>query len=518
MAMPASPLYPSEWDQRERDLTSVGADGRTLNERLELLKQAASAQFKQGKLTMAVKMYTDAIRIAPKQHTLYSNRSACYAAAKEYVRAFEDATKCIDLMPAWGKGYARKGAALHGLDRWTEAIAAYEAGLRMEPESEVLKQGLEDAKRRLMLAGGVWEFHCNRRVESDHGGSEGFLKAPSAIAEGPGAGGLVILDRPARDTHHNVVRVVNHDGSHVRCTLNAGQETNRDGIFGQAHGVACDGDHVYVTDQSHSRVVKCAMSGDNGNVVGSLGRAATVGGGTGSVFDEPWGLALARPPVAASADPPAVAAAAAAASASATILFVTDAKRHRVVAVDPSRMAVLFTFGEWGAGDGELKQPRGVAVCGERLLVADYGNRRLCLFTLGGDFVRSLGPDGPESRFACPPTHVAAAPDALFAIETSTFGSRDEDDEKTPGRIHVLCPETGERLRPPFHPPFATSHKGEGVLHGIAVMHNRLYVTSGFGVVLSLPRRADSAPDGHGASASASAKSDASGAASSSVA
>ena len=32
----------------------------------------------------------------------------------------------------WGKGYGRKGAALHGLDRWTEAIAAYDAGLKMD--------------------------------------------------------------------------------------------------------------------------------------------------------------------------------------------------------------------------------------------------------------------------------------------------------------------------------------------------------------------------------------------------
>ena len=47
----------------------------------------------------------------------------------------------------WGKGYGRKGAALHGLGRFDQAIAAYEKGLDVEPGLAMLTKGLEDAKR-----------------------------------------------------------------------------------------------------------------------------------------------------------------------------------------------------------------------------------------------------------------------------------------------------------------------------------------------------------------------------------
>ena len=47
--------------------------------------------------------------------------------------------------PTWSKGYARKGAALHGQRRFADAIAAYEAGLKLE-DSPGLRKGLEEVK------------------------------------------------------------------------------------------------------------------------------------------------------------------------------------------------------------------------------------------------------------------------------------------------------------------------------------------------------------------------------------
>jgi stress-induced-phosphoprotein 1 len=33
---------------------------------------------------------------------------------KNYDKALEDAEKCIAILPSWGKGFKRKGMALHG--------------------------------------------------------------------------------------------------------------------------------------------------------------------------------------------------------------------------------------------------------------------------------------------------------------------------------------------------------------------------------------------------------------------
>jgi tetratricopeptide (TPR) repeat protein len=57
------------------------------------------------------------------------------------------------LNPAWGKGWARKGAALHGAGDYDEAIAAYNKGIESE-DSPALRKGLQevqDAKGRINL-------------------------------------------------------------------------------------------------------------------------------------------------------------------------------------------------------------------------------------------------------------------------------------------------------------------------------------------------------------------------------
>jgi len=50
--------------------------------------------------------------------------------------------------PSWAKGYARKGAALHGARRYDDAIVAYQAGIKLEDSAASRKglQQVQDAK------------------------------------------------------------------------------------------------------------------------------------------------------------------------------------------------------------------------------------------------------------------------------------------------------------------------------------------------------------------------------------
>ena len=56
--------------------------------------------------------------------------------------------------PTWAKGYARKGAALHGQRRYVEAIETYELGLKIE-DSPAIRKGLDEVK----AAKGVLDFY-----------------------------------------------------------------------------------------------------------------------------------------------------------------------------------------------------------------------------------------------------------------------------------------------------------------------------------------------------------------------
>ena len=55
----------------------------------------------------------------------------------------------IKLNPSFSKGYSRKGSALHGQREYEASVAAYKAGLEIEPSSTILKKGLEEVERAI---------------------------------------------------------------------------------------------------------------------------------------------------------------------------------------------------------------------------------------------------------------------------------------------------------------------------------------------------------------------------------
>lgn len=135
---------------------------------MNTLKDQGNKAFAAKNWDAAITLFSKAIEIDPKNHVLYSNRSAAKAGKKEYAAALEDAEKvrslppidqplpisiliitiflqCIEANSSWAKGYLRKGAALHGLRRFDDAIQAYEAGLRLE-DSPAMRKGLQEVR------------------------------------------------------------------------------------------------------------------------------------------------------------------------------------------------------------------------------------------------------------------------------------------------------------------------------------------------------------------------------------
>lgn len=112
------------------------------------LKEQGNAALSLGNFEAAIKYYTEAIALDPKNHVLYSNRSAAFAKDENFTAALEDANQTIVLNPTWSKGYSRKGSALAYLGRHDEAIQAYEKGLELEPGNEQLAAGLAETKKQ----------------------------------------------------------------------------------------------------------------------------------------------------------------------------------------------------------------------------------------------------------------------------------------------------------------------------------------------------------------------------------
>ncbi|XP_018014215.1 stress-induced-phosphoprotein 1 [Hyalella azteca] len=117
-------------------------------EKASALKDAGNAALNADKPKEAIEKYSEAIKLDPENHVLFSNRSAAYAKLENYTAALADAEATVRLKPDWPKGYSRKGAALVYLNRLDEAEEAYEAGLKLEPNNQQLKSGLSECKAK----------------------------------------------------------------------------------------------------------------------------------------------------------------------------------------------------------------------------------------------------------------------------------------------------------------------------------------------------------------------------------
>ncbi|XP_053477216.1 uncharacterized protein zgc:123010 isoform X2 [Ictalurus furcatus] len=90
----------------------------------------------EGQYSEAVNMFTEAIKCDPKDYRFFGNRSYCYYCLEQYSLALADAEKSIQMAPEWPKGYYRKGSALMGLKRHSEAEKAMEHVLKLDKDCE----------------------------------------------------------------------------------------------------------------------------------------------------------------------------------------------------------------------------------------------------------------------------------------------------------------------------------------------------------------------------------------------
>jgi len=107
---------------------------------------ATAYAFKAGQMPVAEVLYSKAIEHDSSAKALYGNRSMVRAKMGKYEEALEDGNKAVELDPTWGKGYFRRGKALFGCERFTEAFKAFEKASEIEPSNKDLKKEMAAAE------------------------------------------------------------------------------------------------------------------------------------------------------------------------------------------------------------------------------------------------------------------------------------------------------------------------------------------------------------------------------------
>lgn len=145
---------PAETGKEEKDDGSVEekAAEKSVEELVAAAKAKGNEAYKRSEFEEAVKSYSEAIALCTTDASLYSNRSAAYGSKDAYAEALEDAQACIRLRPEWPKGYARQGYAQFHLGRFEDSRQSYSDGLKQDPTSDALKDGLKDVEAAIAKA------------------------------------------------------------------------------------------------------------------------------------------------------------------------------------------------------------------------------------------------------------------------------------------------------------------------------------------------------------------------------
>lgn len=110
-----------------------------------------------GQYEMAIKCFTEAIKLTPMECKLFGNRSFCFEKMQQFEQALSDAEVSLSLEPNWTKGLFRKGKAECGLKKYYNASLTFAKVLKIDSTSQEAIMELKRAQTlHLMEMGFTW--------------------------------------------------------------------------------------------------------------------------------------------------------------------------------------------------------------------------------------------------------------------------------------------------------------------------------------------------------------------------
>ncbi|CAF1148517.1 unnamed protein product [Rotaria sordida] len=113
----------------------------------EKLKWQANAAMDKGHYTLAIELFSYALKQVPKYAPYLTNRALCYYHLNDPEKVLKDASASIQANPQLVDGYFYRGKALEMLNRKQEAIDCYRNCCQLQPNQKKYEDALRECLR-----------------------------------------------------------------------------------------------------------------------------------------------------------------------------------------------------------------------------------------------------------------------------------------------------------------------------------------------------------------------------------
>lgn len=117
-------------------------------------KERGNVFFRDGKFPEAIKEYEEAVKRHPTNPAYRNNLSAAYLKMGLFNDAKKEVEKCLEIDKTYVKAWAKKGDIEFFMKEYHKAMDSYRAGLQIEPDNALCRQGIQKTIEKINSAQG----------------------------------------------------------------------------------------------------------------------------------------------------------------------------------------------------------------------------------------------------------------------------------------------------------------------------------------------------------------------------
>ena len=136
-----------------------------MSEDWESLKEKGNIFFKSKNYERAIDLYNEAIKLAPDQEVLYSNKGTCLKCLGRLKEAIKDYKTSLELNPKNVKNLKRLASVYVLIGNYGEAQIIYEKCVSLEPRDPIHKNDIDKVKRLIQDYDSINEYEKKEKWE-----------------------------------------------------------------------------------------------------------------------------------------------------------------------------------------------------------------------------------------------------------------------------------------------------------------------------------------------------------------